>query len=91
MRWRSANQVRIARVESHPDSTSISRLRAHVEPVPVRVDDANVPGMRPDTDPNVYGVGVALGDRILQAVIARDYPADITVAFKTPSPRPRGV
>ena len=91
MRWRSANQVRIARVEPHPDSTSISTLRAHFEHVPVRVDGADVPGMRPDTGPNVFGVGVAVGDRILTAVIARDYPADSTVAFETLSPRPRGV
>lgn len=57
--------------------------KQHIEYVPIRVDGADVPGMRIDTDPNVYAVGAALGDRVLTAVIARDHLPHITVAFET--------
>ena len=60
----------------------------HIERTSVRVDGADLPGMRLDTDPHVYGVGVALSDRILTAVIARDHLADITIAFATLASHP---
>lgn len=53
----------------------------HIEYVTVRIDGADVSGMRIDTDSDVYAVGVALGDRILTAVVARDHLPYVTVAF----------
>ncbi|MFC5931116.1 hypothetical protein [Cryobacterium melibiosiphilum] len=61
---------------------------AHIEHTSVRVDGADLPGMHLDTDPNVYGVGVAFTDRILTAVIARDHLTDITLAFETLASHP---
>jgi hypothetical protein len=62
----------------------------HIEHVTVLVDGAEVPGMRIDTDPNVYAVGAALGDRILTAVVSRDHLPYVTVAFATRSVPPPG-
>lgn len=55
----------------------------HIEYGSVRIDGADVPGMRINTDPHVYAVGADLGDRILTAVVARDHLPYITVAFQT--------
>jgi hypothetical protein len=63
----------------------------HIEYVNVRVDGADVPGMRINTDPNVYAVGAAVNDRILSAVIARDHLPYVTVAFATFSVPPPGL
>jgi hypothetical protein len=60
----------------------------HIEYVTVRVDGTDVPGMRIDTDPNVFAVGAALGDRILTAVVARDHVPYVAVAFATRSIQP---
>ena len=55
----------------------------HIEAVTIPVDGVEVPGMRIDTDPHVYAVGAALNDRILTAVIARDYLPHVDLAFRT--------
>jgi hypothetical protein len=55
----------------------------HIEYVSVLVDGANVPGLQIDSDPHVYSVGADLGDRILTAVVARDYLPYVTLAFQT--------
>lgn len=55
----------------------------HIETATVLVDGTNLPGMRIDTDPHVYAVGVALTDRILTAVVARDYLPHVSLAFTT--------
>ncbi|WP_394770821.1 hypothetical protein [Lacisediminihabitans sp.] len=55
----------------------------HIDHVAVSVDGIDVPGMRIDTDPHVFAVGAALGDRILTAVVARDHLPFVTLAFVT--------
>jgi hypothetical protein len=55
----------------------------HIQPAPVRIDGIDVPGMRIDTDPHVYAVGAAVGDRLLTAVVARDHLPFVTVEFAT--------
>ncbi|TXN28137.1 hypothetical protein [Lacisediminihabitans profunda] len=59
----------------------------HIDYVAVSVDGIDVPGMRIDTDPHVFAVGAALGDRILTAVVARDHLQFVTLAFVTRSGR----
>jgi hypothetical protein len=51
-------------------------------------DREEVPGMRIDTDPDVFAVGASMGDRILTAVIPRDHLPYVTVTFATRSSRP---
>jgi len=75
-------------VGGFPGELDSPATKKHIEHTPVRVDGAELPGIRLDTDPNVYGVGVALGDRILTAVISRDHLADITIAFATLASHP---
>jgi len=70
-------------VGGFPGELDSPATKKHIEHTSVRVDGADLPGIRLDTDPHVYGVGVALSDRILTAVIARDHLADITIAFET--------
>lgn len=55
----------------------------HIERVSVTIDGNDVPGLRIDTDPNVYSVGADLGDRILTAVVARDHLPYVLLAFET--------
>ncbi|MCP2030784.1 hypothetical protein L1277_000848 [Okibacterium sp. HSC-33S16] len=55
----------------------------HIEAVTVPIDGADVAGMRIDTDPHVYAVGAALNDRILTAVVAREYLPYVSLAFTT--------
>lgn len=55
----------------------------HIERVSVPLDGVNVPGLRIDSDPHVYSVGADLGDRIVTAVVARDYLPYLTLAFQT--------
>jgi hypothetical protein len=62
----------------------------HIEYFAVPVDGVEVTGMRIDTDPHVYGVGVSMGDRIVTAVVARDHLPYVTVAFATRSLPPAG-
>jgi hypothetical protein len=59
--------------------------KRHIQPAVVRIDGTDVPGVRIDTDPNVYAVGAALGDRLLTAVVARDHLPFVTVEFATRS------
>jgi hypothetical protein len=59
----------------------------HIEQVDVVVDGVPVAGMRIDTDPHVYAVGADLGDRVLTAVIAREYLAYVRMEFATQYPR----
>lgn len=51
--------------------------------IPVVVDGADVPGMRIDTDPHVFALGADLGDRILTAVLPRDYLGLVDFTFRT--------
>ncbi|BDZ52183.1 hypothetical protein GCM10025867_44240 [Frondihabitans sucicola] len=55
----------------------------HIERVPVVVDGMEVPGVRIDTDPDVFGLGVALEGRIATAVVAREFLPRVTLAFET--------
>jgi hypothetical protein len=55
----------------------------HIQPVTVRVDGVGMPGMLIDTDPSVYAVGADLGDRMLTAVVAREYLPYLTMEFRT--------
>jgi hypothetical protein len=55
----------------------------HIESVTVPVDGVEVPAMRIDTDPHVYAVGAALGDRILTAVVEREHLSYVALAFMT--------
>jgi hypothetical protein len=55
----------------------------HVENADVTVDGAPVAGLRIDTDPHVYAVGVDLGNRVLTAVVARDYLEFVEMSFCT--------
>ena len=55
----------------------------NIEPVTLPIDGVGVPATRIDTDPHVYAVGADLGDRILTAVVARDYLPQVTLAFAT--------
>ncbi|WP_104087709.1 hypothetical protein [Cryobacterium sp. N19] len=75
-------------VGGFPGELDSPATRGDLEHASVRVDGADFPGVRLDTDPHVYGVGVALSDRILTAVIAREHLADITIAFETLSSHP---
>jgi hypothetical protein len=75
-------------VGGFPGELAFPVAERHIEYVTVAVDGANVPGMRIDTDTDVYAVGAALGDRILTAVVARDYLPYLTVAFATRSVPP---
>jgi len=57
---------------------------AHVQrAVPVQVDGAELPGAQIDSDPHMFGVGVDLGNRLLTAVIPREYLPHLIVAFRT--------
>jgi hypothetical protein len=51
--------------------------------VVVRVDGFERSGIRIDTDPDVYGVGVALGGSLLTAVVPRDELRFIELSFET--------
>jgi hypothetical protein len=51
--------------------------------IPVSVDGVDVPGMRIDTDPHVVALGADLGDRILTAVLPRDYLELVGFTFRT--------
>lgn len=57
----------------------------HIERASTPIDGIDVPGMRIDTDPQVYAVGADLGDRILTAVVAREHLPYLTLAFATRS------
>jgi hypothetical protein len=59
--------------------------KRHIQPAVVRIDGTDVPGVRIDTDPNVYAVGASLGDRLLTAVVARDHLPFVTLEFATRS------
>ena len=60
----------------------------HIEQVDVVVDGVPVAGMRINTDPHVFAVGADLGDRVLTAVVARDYLEFVKMEFVTQYPRP---
>jgi hypothetical protein len=68
-------------------ASSFPLSEQHIEYVNVLVDRADVPGMRIDTDRDVYVVGAALNDRIVTAVVARDHLPYVTVAIATLSYR----
>lgn len=51
--------------------------------VPLRIDGAEVDGIRIDTDAHVLGVGARVGDRILSAVFPRDLVPHFDLAFAT--------
>jgi hypothetical protein len=59
--------------------------KRHIQPAVVRIDGTDVPGVRIDTDPNVFAVGAALEGRFLTAVVARDHLPFVTVEFATRS------
>jgi hypothetical protein len=55
----------------------------HVEQeVPVDVDGAQVPGLRLDTDPHVFGLAVDLGDRTLTLAVAREHLPYLRLGFR---------
>ncbi len=70
-------------VGGFPGELDSPATERHIERIAVSVDGVDVHGMRIDTDPNVYAVGVDLGDRVLTAVVARDDLPHVTVAFAT--------
>lgn len=51
--------------------------------IPVSLDGADVPGMRIDTDPHVFALAADFGDRILTAVLPRDYLGLVDFTFRT--------
>lgn len=53
--------------------------------VAISVDGHTVPGMQIDTDPHVLGVPADLGDRILTAVLSREYLPAVRLEFVTRS------
>ena len=55
----------------------------HIEACTVTVDGVDVAAIRIDTDPHVFAVGAALGDRVLTSVVARDHLSHLTLAFTT--------
>jgi hypothetical protein len=73
-----------------PGVLDSSVTERHIERVAVPVDGIEVPGMRIDTDPQVYAVGAALGDRTLTAVVARDHLPHVILAFATRFVSPDG-
>lgn len=82
------NAFRDERVRAAPDEFPGELLGAATERsiehgIPVSVDGIPRPGMRIDTDAHVYGLGVALGDRILTAVFARERLPFLDLAFRT--------
>jgi hypothetical protein len=66
-----------------PDNVSNPVDERHVEPdIPVLVDGTTRKGFRIDADPDVYGVGVDLGNHaVLTAAIPRDALPYLQVAF----------
>jgi len=66
-----------------PGSLNAPVREQHIEPFDVLVDGVNSPGMRIDSDSDVYALGANLGDRKLTAVIAREYLPHVTLAFET--------
>ncbi|POH60051.1 hypothetical protein C3B59_16405 [Cryobacterium zongtaii] len=78
------NTFREQRVEGEfPGKLDSPVTERHIERVSVPLDGVNVPGLRIDSDPHVYSVGADLGDRIVTAVVARDYLPYVTLAFQT--------
>lgn len=57
----------------------------HIQGAVVRIDGTDVPGVRIDTDPNVFAVGAALEGRFLTAVVARDDLPFVTLEFESRS------
>jgi hypothetical protein len=71
-----ANRFRNTRAGDRVDQRSVEHG------VPVLVDGTTRTGIRIDTDPDVYGLGVALGpDTVLTAAIPRDALPYLDVAF----------
>lgn len=70
-------------VGGFPGSLDAPIQEHHIEPTNVRIDGVDAPGLRIDTDPHVYALGADLGDRILTAVVAREYLPHISLAFET--------
>lgn len=83
------NTFREQRVEGgFSGNLDLPVTESHVERVSVSLDGVNAPGLCIDSDPHVYSVGADLGDRIVTAVVARDYLPYITLAFQTRSVTP---
>jgi len=70
-------------VGGFPGSVDAPIREHHIEPMSVRIDGVDAPGMHIDTDPDVYVLGADLGDRILTAVVARKYLPHTTLTFMT--------
>jgi hypothetical protein len=84
-----ANTLREHRVVGDfPGELASPVTEKHVEYIAVPIDGVEVPGVRIDTDPDVFAVGASMGDRILTAVIPRDHLPYVTVTFATRSSRP---
>ncbi|WP_427017663.1 hypothetical protein ACQCSX_03330 [Pseudarthrobacter sp. P1] len=56
--------------------------------VPILVDGVRVPGLRLGTDPHVLGLAADLGDRLLTAVVGREYLPYLRLEFATRPSRP---
>lgn len=54
----------------------------HLRPGSVRVDGADVPGLRLDTDPHVVALSADLGNSILSIVVDREHLPLVTLAFE---------
>ncbi|MDF2442393.1 MAG: hypothetical protein JWR01_596 [Subtercola sp.] len=70
-------------VDGFPGRLDSPVEQRHIQPASVRVDDADVPGLRIDTDPHVFALGADLGDRMLTTVVSRDHLPHLTLAFES--------
>jgi hypothetical protein len=78
-----AGHVNNVLINRFPEAPEVDE-RSVESGIPVRVDGGTRTGVRIDTDPNVYGVGVELdAQRSLTAVIPRDALPYLEVAFAT--------
>jgi hypothetical protein len=51
--------------------------------IPIELDGTEVAGVRIDTDPNVFALGLETPDRMLTAVFSRDHLGSMRLAFAT--------